>query len=308
MRAVDSHVHLFDVVSSGGRGGGLLPRLLMAAFSATGYRHLLRAPGLPLRALESAVRERIAGAMRESSPDDLRRAMGRAGVGIALVAPVHPHVSTARVIEACDFTSLFPLSSPPVERADAVETCARDLDGGCVGVKIHPLVQGVGWRSPVCRELLELCGRRGLPLLTHAGGSARMFRRGAAGRPLPASDLRLLARSVPGAPLVVAHCGLWQNREFLDAVRDLDHVFLETSFQGASFLRELVNAVGAGRILFGSDFPIGDPAAFRREIERAGLPPSDRERILRGNALALFPIGRAYRARGRGGSANGPVR
>ena len=57
-------------------------------------------------------------------------------------------------------------------------------------------------------------------------------------------------------------------------------------------LSRLVQKVGADRIMMGSDYPRGeietDPVGF---VSTAGLVPEDRERILGGNAMALFRIG-----------------
>lgn len=298
LRAIDFHTHLFDVAHGGHppdeRDAAFAP-LLMAGFRQAGFAYLVRRPGWLLERVEDRVRAHIRRAMDRSRPDALASAMAEAGVGIAVVHPVHPNVPTDRVVAACDFRTRFPFSSPPVDRPDALAAAERDLDRGCLGVKIHPLIQGLPLDAPVYRDLLELCDARGVPLLTHFGGSGRMFERASRTGPLAIRALRDLARHRPGAALVVGHAGLWQGEAVLEAVRDLANVRLETSFQGPAFVARMVRTIGDDRLLFGSDFPIGRPADARAAVERAAIPPRSREKILRDNALGLLRFGRAFR-------------
>lgn len=305
MRCVDFHTHLFDV-AFGGRAAHERPlpgaALMMRGFAATGFAYLVRRPGRLLRLVEDGVRAHIGARMRRAAPADLARAMDGARVGVAVVLPVHPHVPTARVVAACDFRATFPFCSPPVDRPDCLERAAADLSAGCLGIKIHPLVQNLPLDAPVYRDLFELAAARGVPLLTHFGGSGRMFDRARCAMPLEVRALRDLARARPDGALVVGHAGLWQGDDVLEAVRDLEGVFLETSFQGPAFIARAVRRIGDARLLFGSDFPIGDPRMARGCVERAAIPPRSRERILRGNALALLRIDRARkRAEPQGG-------
>jgi len=51
-----------------------------------------------------------------------------------------------------------------------------------------------------------------------------------------------------------------------------------------------VQAVGAEKILFGSDYPLLPPERYFKEMEAAGLSPRDRELICGGNAARLLNI------------------
>ncbi len=55
-------------------------------------------------------------------------------------------------------------------------------------------------------------------------------------------------------------------------------------------LRFLVDQVGADRVLYGSDYPflIADPVGVRERVD--ALLASERDAILRGNAIRLFGL------------------
>ncbi|MBI3076216.1 MAG: amidohydrolase family protein [Deltaproteobacteria bacterium] len=63
----------------------------------------------------------------------------------------------------------------------------------------------------------------------------------------------------------------------------------DTLVYKVSLLRYLLQEVGAGRVLMGSDYPfdIGDPEPAKI-VRAAGLPPAETDRVLGGNARALF--------------------
>jgi aminocarboxymuconate-semialdehyde decarboxylase len=67
--------------------------------------------------------------------------------------------------------------------------------------------------------------------------------------------------------------------------------FYDSVIFDRDMLPALVKRVGAGRIMMGSDYPRGeietDPVGF---VSKAGLPAADRDKILSGNAQALFGI------------------
>jgi aminocarboxymuconate-semialdehyde decarboxylase len=118
---------------------------------------------------------------------------------------------------------------------------------------------------------------------------------------------RLLYAGVPARyprmKLVVAHGGgalpyvlgrlirnhLINPRSTADPVESFACLYFDSVVFDPGTLEFLVAKAGPDRVLLGSDypFPIGDPAP-RTVIERATLPDSDREQVLRGNAARLF--------------------
>jgi uncharacterized protein len=50
-----------------------------------------------------------------------------------------------------------------------------------------------------------------------------------------------------------------------------------------------MNSYGSDKVLFGTDWPVIDPRRAVIEMEKLGLKPDSHERVMRGNALKVFP-------------------
>jgi len=100
------------------------------------------------------------------------------------------------------------------------------------------------------------------------------------------------ARRFPGVPFVIGHFG---KIMFLDAVRSAEvcpNVWLETSGAQVADLQFAIERIGAGRILFGTDLPIGGAASAKWNMVkiRSAVPDEvDRRAIFGANAARLIP-------------------
>lgn len=165
---------------------------------------------------------------------------------------------------------------------------------GLPGVKIHPDYQGVYIDDPryirIAREALRL----GLMILTHAGEDDAY--------PddvhcPPHRAARFLDAVYDGgapteAKIIFAHGG--GNRQFDEVVRclagrnvyfDLSYIL---SYAAPDEIMALIRAHGANRILFATDCPWGEPAAFLAYVRALPLTAEERNAILGGNAEALL--------------------
>jgi len=68
----------------------------------------------------------------------------------------------------------------------------------------------------------------------------------------------------------------------------MSQLWLDTIAFSRSFLGSLVTLFGTDRFVVGSDYPVGGPPHPVAEVEALGLPPGEREAILRENALNLL--------------------
>jgi predicted TIM-barrel fold metal-dependent hydrolase len=97
------------------------------------------------------------------------------------------------------------------------------------------------------------------------------------------------ADKYPNMKLIIAHLG---NDVFMDAVAAAKHgnIYVDTSgsaSHGNNVVERAVKRIGAEHILFGTD---GYSSAFQlARIAWADISDSDKKKILRDNALALFP-------------------
>ena len=177
----------------------------------------------------------------------------------------------------------------PNDGRAALDEIARGVERGAIGVKLaasrradDPLL------DPVARE----AARRGLPILHHIW----QWRR----RDWPsqeASDgleLARLARRHPDARFILAHIGGGGDyMHTYHAVRDVPNIWLDTSGSGVDrgMLDRALDAVGAGRIVWGCDLTICTGLAKLQALEVVGLSPDELALVRWRNAARIFPEG-----------------
>ncbi len=158
---------------------------------------------------------------------------------------------------------------------------------GLHGVKLHPDIQRFRLDSKECFALCEQC-EGVLPLLLHTGDRRYSFSN-------PEQLLPLL-RCFPKLTVIAAHFGgysVWDEATAQLAGR-FDNLWVDCS---SSFFamddahaKELIYAYGAERILFGTDYPMWNPAQELERFLALQLPQRDGENILYNNAARLFGL------------------
>src|SRR5690606_5694378 len=141
-------------------------------------------------------------------------------------------------------------------------------------------------------ELLSALAEEGIAVITHvgAGGDEAANERGAS-RHVPA-----LAERIPGLTLIACHFGGYHRLEEAESAVAGSGAVLETSWPpGLATLppgrvRRIIETHGADRVVFGSDWPMTDPAAEIAAIRALGLPPEDEAAILGGNLARLLGL------------------
>ncbi|MCC6673023.1 MAG: amidohydrolase [Planctomycetes bacterium] len=164
-------------------------------------------------------------------------------------------------------------------------------------VKVHPPHQLFAANAYVdgldpLRVLYAECQRRRVPVMVHTGTSVFPGARCKFGRPMELDDV---AVDFPELPLVMAHGGrpLWCDEAFF-VVRRHRNIWLEISGIPPGALLEYFPRLEqvADRVLWGTDWPSPGVRDMRTNVARflaLPLDPAAKDRILRGNALRLFP-------------------
>jgi predicted TIM-barrel fold metal-dependent hydrolase len=172
----------------------------------------------------------------------------------------------------------------PRGHLDPVEELERWAGApGFVGVKAHPF-----WNrhtplelAPVAERLVKL----GKPMLIHCGFDDD-------------GDFRSLLAEVPGLKLVLAHAGFPEYTDTWPVIRDSPDVLVDlsqTSYVGRRMVRDVVDALGPDRCLYGTDGPYGllppyEYSEIKNRIESAVADPGARRRILGENMADLIGL------------------
>jgi len=163
---------------------------------------------------------------------------------------------------------------------------------GFHGVKLHPRSQDFDPLDERFFPLYEVISASEKPVLFHTRYESVPDNPGQV-RPNSNPDrIVQLAEECPDLYLVVGHFGNLSSyvREMM---KTHPRVYLETSILGSTpkTMETVASAVGANRLVFGSDAPYSDQLIERMKVDRSGLKLADKERVLYHNAAQLLRIG-----------------
>ena len=191
---------------------------------------------------------------------------------LAETAAMHPDRLTG-------FGSLHP-DSPDVA-ADWEEAKALGLRG----IKIHPDIQGFALNDRRCYPIYELCQGR-MPILFHTGDPRYAYSN--------PPQLKPVLRDFPGLTVIAAHFGAYQNWQYAPELFGYANLYVDCSSSLFGMSRqqavELIRGFGAERVLFGTDYPMWNPAEEVQKFLALPLSEEERRRILGENAAALLGL------------------
>ncbi|MBI5878573.1 MAG: amidohydrolase family protein [Chloroflexi bacterium] len=151
-----------------------------------------------------------------------------------------------------------------------------------VGVKLHPVLHRYPADIKATFRLLERVVPTKLPVLSHGENESY------------ASPARMkrLAEAFPTLTIIAAHFAagaFGQTHEALDAIQDCRTGNLITDMGTARAIRtgivaQVVRAIGADKVLFGTDSPLYEPAAFPTLLAVADISDAEKVQIAHGNA------------------------
>jgi uncharacterized protein len=200
--------------------------------------------------------------MRGDELLDALNAINARGVVFPLKEPGGYKDANARVLEfAATTEGRLQVLGRVDPHDDPLGTALAALDAGAVGIKLHPRGEDFLLNDTRLDALFELADERRLPIVIHDGVGVEALGNHALDR----------ARAHPGARLILAHCALlclsWLWRE----LRDVDNIFVDTSWWNPSDLMACFRRLRHGQILFGSDAPFGHPTEGAIKAIRCGL-------------------------------------
>ncbi|MGH9407112.1 MAG: amidohydrolase family protein [Terriglobia bacterium] len=164
------------------------------------------------------------------------------------------------------------------EALEEIDRCHDEY--GMTGLKIYSTPE-MSIAEPAMIPILEKCADHGMPVLSHT---------------TPAECEYLMA-AVPECKLMMAHAGAqpYANGDWSRAImaaRRFPNLYLETasSTMDTGFLEAAVAALGAQKIIFGTDTPLLDPYVQKTKILESEISDEERGLIMGGNILRLMGL------------------
>jgi len=225
--------------------------------------------------------------------------MRSAGVGRAVCFSYHMRTDrlaemNRRAVELLAHPQLIPFGGIHPSLPHWQDEIGRLKGAGVKGIKVHCNSQSVYPDSPDMFPIYEEIGDA-LFVTFHAGG---YFLRGDAEVYGTAERLMRVREAFPRLKMILAHFG---GNYMLDMARRHvigRDVYVDTAWPpslriigDAAVVARIIRDHGPERVLFGTDFPYGDPAqeiAYISELPL--LSDAEKEQVLGGNAASLFGL------------------
>ena len=245
----------------------------------------------------------------------LRASMNESGVTLSVIQPVATRPEqvtrindTAMKINAGESAGVISFGGIHPDFSDWDTELSRIHENEIIGIKIHPVYQGVPIDDERYVRILARAGELGLLVMIHAGFDIGF----------PENDYALperISRALDMAGnvrVILAHMGGWRCWD--DAVKFFagrENVYIDTAFSLGKFvpngdgyysggdecmmLRDdefvgIVRAFGSERVLFGTDSPWASQSDCVRALMSLGLSDNENGNILHGNALKLLGV------------------
>lgn len=233
---------------------------------------------------------------RSATLENLQASMDKNGVSRSVVLSVYPHVPAEDILQAAKQDSrIIPFTGPDY-RPYADDHTARyreEIAAGVRGLKLHPILDRKRLDKRETLAIVEAFAPHKKPILFHSGYAFyHLFQDdkfkerpefGEIDHALP------LVQAFPDVPFIAGHAGLAQVDEVIEKLAKYPNVSVDTSFQPPHVIKNLIQAFGPERILFGSDWPWGSMEVAIRCVELAcGSDEGLKRQILQHNAHALL--------------------
>ena len=234
---------------------------------------------------------------KDGTVDGLIEAWTKDGVRYAQKCLIHSTATTAKqvrpindfiagIVKEHDCFVGFGTLYTELTEEETFEEAQRMLDIGLMGVKMHPdfqkfYVDGVeAWKMYRATQ-----GR--LPILFHAGDTRYGYS--------SPERIAVVAKTFPKQTVIAAHFGGYTEwYKVIDVYKGLDNVYFDTcsslAYISPEKAKEIIDALGAEKFLFGTDYPMWDPFEEVERFMRIPLTDREREMILGKNAENLLGI------------------
>jgi predicted TIM-barrel fold metal-dependent hydrolase len=167
----------------------------------------------------------------------------------------------------------------PSDAAAVRQEIEKRLGQGFTGIKLHN-ANGFEYDDPAYEPAFAIAHERRLPVLLHTWGAEKTFK-----------AVRALAPKCPDAALLLAHAGAnGEEAKYIQSARDCPNVWLDPTLSTAprGLFARFVEAVGADRVVWGSDALFFALTPQIGRVLGARIPDRDKRKILSGNARRIL--------------------
>lgn len=174
----------------------------------------------------------------------------------------------------------------------AEENLASLRRHGIRAVKLHPLFQNFALDDPRLWTILEAFGSE-IAVIAHVGAGSGDAHTNSLSSPTMIADI---ARQFPDLRLMACHFGGYKILDDAEEMLCGADVVLETSWPPSlttlrpERVRRLIRRHGAERVVFGSDWPMADPAKEIEAIQALGLSDTETKSVLGGTLARVLGI------------------
>jgi predicted TIM-barrel fold metal-dependent hydrolase len=155
-------------------------------------------------------------------------------------------------------------------------------EDGIRGMKLHPTTIILPPNAPEVIDFVRLAGEFGVPVLIHSGDDPNAL-------PLQIGEC---AAACPETNIIMGHMGgVFFAEDALRVAARHTNVYLDPSGNPRpDIVRKAVDAVGAARVVFGTDMPAMHPRVELKKIELANLDAEERELVCWRNITRLMSL------------------
>jgi len=176
----------------------------------------------------------------------------------------------------------------PMSAMREVRRCVREL--GFKGIRILPWLWEVPPTDRRFYPVYAACCEMDVPFCTQIGHTGPLMP-SEVGRPI---YLDQVAIDFPELTIVGGHIGYPWTDEAIAVATKHEHVYIDTSAYTAqrypAALVEFMRGHGRTKVLFGSNWPMIEPAKALAGLERLGLDDEARALFLAGNAARVYGL------------------
>ncbi|MEW5692168.1 MAG: amidohydrolase family protein, partial [Candidatus Hydrogenedentota bacterium] len=179
------------------------------------------------------------------------------GVNKAILLPIEPNVKTEYVIELSKkYQEFIPFASVDFSQTDYLARLKFNIENGCKGIKIHPVIQKIHPEDERIANILEEFSKYNLPVCFHTGPARAGFIKIDAEKFAYPENFINLLKKFPKMKFIFVHMGLEYYNIVIEMALKFKNIYLDTSFQPPKTILKALQNLGCERLIFGSDFPL----------------------------------------------------